>query len=46
MAEQKINPEQVIDIAISMISDEPPKTLFGRILRWIKKINQVKKALR
>jgi len=37
--EKGIDPNILIDAAVSIISDEPPKTFVGRLLRWIKKIN-------
>ena len=41
----QIDPNIVIDVAAELISDKPPKTLVGRILRWIKKINRVRNGL-
>lgn len=44
MSKEKIDPNLVIDLATSVISDKPPKTLIGRILRWIKRLNKVRNA--
>jgi hypothetical protein len=45
MEEKKIDPNIIIDIATSVISDKPPTTLVGRILRWIKKLNGVRNSV-
>jgi len=42
---KQIDPNLIIDVAVSVISDKPPKTLVGRILRWIKKINQLRNGI-
>ena len=42
---EQIDPNILVDLAASVISDKPPKTLVGRILRWIKKINRVRNGL-
>jgi len=42
MKKEQIDPNILIDLGVSLISDKPPKTLFGRIFRWIKKINGVR----
>ena len=42
---EQIDPNIVIDVAVELISDKPPKTLVGRILRWIKKINTLRNGL-
>lgn len=42
---KQIDPNVVIDIAVSVISDKPPKTLVGRILRWIKTINSLRNGI-
>lgn len=42
---EQIDPNLVIDIAAELIPDTPPKTLAGRILRWIKRINRVRNGL-
>jgi hypothetical protein len=39
MKKEQIDPNLILDIAVSVISDKPPTTLVGRILRWIKKLN-------
>jgi hypothetical protein len=39
---EKIDPNVLIDVAVSAISDKPAKTLVGRILRWIKGVNKVR----
>lgn len=44
MKKEKIDPNLIIDIAASVISDKPPKTLAGRILRWIKKLNKLRNS--
>jgi hypothetical protein len=41
----QIDPNLVIDIATELIPDTPPKTLAGRILRWLKRINRVRNGL-
>ena len=41
----QIDPNILIDVGVSLISDKPPKTLVGRILRWIKKINTLRNGL-
>ena len=45
MKKEHIDPNIVIDVAAELIPDKPPKTLAGRILRWIKKINRVRNGL-
>ena len=45
MKKEHIDPNIVIDVGVSLISDKPPTTLVGRILRWIKKINRVRNGL-
>lgn len=42
---KQIDPNVIIDLAASVISEKPPKTLVGRILRWLKKINQVRNGI-
>ena len=42
---EQIDPNILVDLATSVISDKPPKTLVGRILRWIKKINTLRNGL-
>jgi hypothetical protein len=37
--QEQIDPNMLIDAGTSLISDKPAKTLVGKILRWIKKIN-------
>ena len=41
----QIDPNILIDVGVSLISDKPPKTLVGRILRWVKKINKLRNGL-
>ena len=41
----QIDPNILVDLAASVISDKPPTTLVGRILRWIKKINKLRNGL-
>ncbi len=43
--QKQIDPNILIDAGASLISDKPPKTLFGKILRLIKKINGVRNDL-
>ena len=43
--QKQIDPNILIDIAAGVISDKPAKTLVGRILRWIKKINGVRNSI-
>lgn len=45
MKKETIDPNVLIDVAVSVISDKPPKTLAGRILRWIKRINKIRNGL-
>jgi hypothetical protein len=42
---KQIDPNIIIDAGISIISDKPPKTLVGRILRWVKKINKLRNTI-
>ena len=42
---EKIDPNILIDAGASLISDKPAKTLVGKILRWIKKINAFRNGL-
>ena len=42
---EQIDPNILVDLAASVISDKPPTTLVGRILRWIKKINKLRNGL-
>ena len=42
---EQIDPNILIDVGVSLISDKPPKTLVGRILRWLKKINTLRNGL-
>ena len=41
----QIDPNILIDVGVSLISDKPPTTLVGKILRWIKKINTLRNGL-
>jgi hypothetical protein len=43
--QKQIDPNVIIDVATGLISDKPPKTIVGRILRWIKGINKIKNDL-
>lgn len=45
MKKQNIDPDILVDVAVNVISDKPPKTLVGRILRWIKRINKIRNGL-
>ena len=42
---EQIDPNILIDVGVSLISDKPPTTLVGKILRWIKKINLLRNGL-
>jgi hypothetical protein len=42
---EKIDTDTIIDLATELISNKPPTTLFGRVLRWIKKVNKLKNDL-
>ena len=42
---EQIDPNILIDVGVSLISDKPATTLVGRILRWVKKINRVRNSL-
>ena len=42
---EQIDPNILIDVGVSFISDKPATTLVGRILRWIKKINLLRNGL-
>lgn len=42
---EQIDPNILIDVGVSLISDKPPTTLVGKILRWIKKINKLRNGL-
>ena len=42
---EQIDPNILIDAGVSLISDKPPTTLVGKILRWIKKINLLRNGL-
>ena len=44
-AKEQIDPNILIDVGVSLISDKPATTLVGRILRWIKKINTLRNGL-
>jgi hypothetical protein len=43
--QKQIDPNILIDAGTSLISDKPAKTLVGKILRWIKKINGVRNSV-
>lgn len=42
---EHIDPNILIDAGASLISDKPAKTLVGKILRWLKKINSLRNGL-
>ena len=42
---EQVDPNILIDVGVSLISDKPPTTLAGRILRWVKKINLLRNGL-
>ena len=39
---EQIDPNILIDAGAFLISDRPAKTLVGKILRWLKKINSLR----
>ena len=43
--QKQIDPNILIDIAARVISDKPAKTLVGKILRWIKKLNGLRNSV-
>ena len=45
MKNEQIDPNILIDVGVSLISDKPATTLVGKILRWIKKINKLRNGL-
>jgi hypothetical protein len=45
MSKQRIDQNLIIDIAGELITDTPPTTKAGRILRWIKRLIGIKKSL-
>ena len=45
MNNKQVDPNIIIDVATELISDKPPKTLAGRILRWIKKLNRARNTV-
>ena len=45
MKSKKIDPNILIDAGASLISDKPAKTLVGKILRWLKKINSFRNGI-
>ena len=42
---EQIDPNILIDVGVSLISDKPPTTLVDKILRWVKKINKLRNGL-
>lgn len=42
MAKQKIPIDEIISAGGSLISDKPPKTFFGRVLRVLKRLISIK----
>ena len=42
---EQIDPNILIDVGVSLISDKPPTTLVGKILSWINKINTLRNGL-
>ena len=42
---QNINIDEIINASAELISDKPPTTTAGKILRWIKKIVRLKKLI-
>lgn len=45
MKKEQIDPNLVIDVVAEIISDKPPTTLAGRILRWIKELNRMRNGI-
>lgn len=41
----KIPVDELITVGVELISDNPPKTIAGKILRWIKKIVRLKNVV-
>lgn len=42
---KEIDPNLILDVASELISDRPPKTFVGRVLRWFKLLNKTKNDL-
>lgn len=38
---EQIDPNILIDIAVELIPDTPPKTKAGKVFRWVEKILRV-----
>ena len=45
MNKQNINVDEILTVGAELISDTPPKTTAGKILRFIKKIIKIKSLL-
>jgi len=45
MAKPDINIDEIINVSAELISDTPPKTTAGKVLRWLKKIIKLKTML-
>ena len=45
MEKQNINVDEILTVGAELISDTPPKTTAGKILRWVKKIIRIKNML-
>jgi len=45
MEKQNINVDEILTVGAELISDTPPKTTAGKILRWVKKIIRIKSML-
>ena len=45
MEKQNIDIDNIITVGAELISDTPPKTTAGKVLRWIKRIIKVKTML-
>jgi len=43
--QEDINIDEIITVGAELISDEPPKTIAGKVLRWIKKIVRLKNVI-
>lgn len=42
---EQIDPNILIDAGASLIPDKPAKTLVGKILRWLKRLNSLRNGL-
>ena len=42
MKQSNINIDEIITVGAELISDKPPTTTAGKILRWLKRIVKIK----